>query len=120
MSIQELINLLPEEEKPKLSDGYHSFEELYTFRKLYNALIFNEWSRQGKYQVHKSICHYDGELCFGGGWFIVTALLPTGQISNHYKIHDWDLFNVDIEYKALFEFDNHNSQDVIERLKNLL
>lgn len=36
----------------------------------------------------KSWRHHDGEKCFGGGWFIVTTRLPTGQVSNHYQLHE--------------------------------
>lgn len=124
----------------EISDGYHTFNELYGFRKMYNAALFNEWAtenhyqkeaREGdnalgfneqfkpKYNVHKSWKHYDGEDCFGGGWFIVSAMLPTGLISNHYKAEDWDLFKIPETEKALFEFDGHTPQDVLERLKNL-
>jgi len=102
-----------------LRDGYHSFAELYDFRKLYNAVLFNEWSNQGLYSVHKSIRHNDGELCFGGGWFIVVANLPAGQITNHYKLDSWELFNCKEEPKALFEFDGHVHADVIYRLSHL-
>jgi hypothetical protein len=98
------------------SDGYHTFNELYEFRKAYNVALFNEWAAIGKHSVHKSFRHYDGELCFGGGWFIVVAVLPNGQISNHYDAKDWDLFNVPIVEKALFEFDGHTGSDVIARL----
>jgi len=35
-----------------------------------------------------------GEYCFGGGWFLVVAVLPTGQISNHYELKHWDLLNI--------------------------
>ena len=42
------------------SDGYHTFNELYEFRKVFNATLFNEWSRQEKYSVHKSKKHSDG------------------------------------------------------------
>lgn len=101
------------------SDGYHTFKELYEFRKVYNAALFNEWTKDGKYNVHKSIRHHDGELCFGGGWFIVVAILPTGQISNHYEIKDWNLFNCFETKKAMFEFDNHTPKDVIDRINNL-
>lgn len=123
----------------ELSDGYHTYDELYEFRKMYNAVLFNEWAKQlisisaigggvrgvipvtpvVKYNVHKSWKHYNGELCFGGGWFIVSAMLPTGLISNHYKAEDWDLFKVPEVEKALYEFDGHTSQDVLHRLKNL-
>ena len=121
-----------------LSDGHHTFNELYEFRKLYNAALFNEWAKyhndnvrnhdkrvhksihDSKYDVHKSWKHHDGEPCFGGGWFIVVAILPTGQISNHYKAEDWDLFKIPETEKALYEFDGHTSQDVVQRLTGLL
>jgi len=112
------------------SDGYHTFKELYDIRKAYNVALFNEWGRKGlipnpngsyhhKYYVHKSWKHHDGELCFGGGWFIVVAVLPTGQISNHYKAEDWDLFKIPETDKALFPFDGHSTEDVIERLLSI-
>ena len=99
------------------SDGYHTFNELYEFRKAYNAALFNEWAAGGKCSVHKSWRHHDGELCFGGGWFIVVAVLPEGQISNHYEAKDWDLFAVPETERALFEFDDHTGSDVVARLK---
>lgn len=102
-----------------ISDGYHTFKELYDFRAIYNAALFNEWAKQGKYDVHKSWRHHDGEFCFGGGWFIVVAVLPTGQISNHYPADRWDSFDVPETEKALFPFDGHTSQDVIKRLSDL-
>ena len=103
------------------SDGYHTFKELYEFRKAFNVALFNEWGANlnKHYNVHKSWRHHDGELCFGGGWFIVVAVLPTGQISNHYKAEDWDLFRIPEEDKALFPFDGHTGKDVIERLLSL-
>ena len=115
----------PLENIGSLSDGYHTFDELYEFRKMYNAVLFNEWAINEswggrvtpKYNVHKSWKHHDGEDCFGGGWFIVSAMLPTGLISNHYKAEDWDLFQVPEVEKALFEFDGHTGADVLERLK---
>lgn len=98
------------------SDGYHTFDELYEFRKAYNVALFNEWALQGKNNVHKSEFHHDGEKCFGGGWFVVVAETDKGQISNHYEMKDWDLFKIPSSAKALVEFDGHTSEDVIERL----
>jgi hypothetical protein len=98
------------------SDGYHTFKELYEFRKVYNAALFNEWAIKEEYLVHKSWKHNDGELCFGGGWFIVVALLPSGQISNHYEAKDWDLFKIPERPTAMFEFDGHTAQDVLNRI----
>lgn len=106
------------------SDGYHTFNELYEFRKIYNAALFNEWANgwehgfAPKYDVHKSKKHDDGKDCFGGGWFIVVAELPTGQISNHYELKDWDLFNIPKKEKAN-KWDGHTAKDTTERLKKL-
>ena len=107
------------ENKGSISDGYHTFDELYEFRMVYNAALFNEWYEQNKYETHKSKKHYDGEECFGGGWFIVVAILPTGQISNHYELKHWDLFKIEEVDKAKYPFDGHTPQDVIKRLKSL-
>lgn len=103
-------------DKGEISDGYHTFNELYYYRLLYNAAFFNllpkEW-------VHKSKRHHDGEECFGGGWFIVTANLPTGQISNHYEIKDWDLFHIP-EKETADKWDGHTPQEAAERLHKFL
>lgn len=107
------------------SDGHHTFDELYEYRKLYNAALFNEWwaLRETLYgfqfNVHKSKRHSDGELCFGGGWFIVQATLPTGQISNHYKLDDWDLFKCE-EREQADTYDGHSPSDVAVRLAQFL
>lgn len=97
------------------SDGYHTFTELYAYRKAYNALLFNEWAARGVYGVHKSEKHHDGELCFGGGWFIVSAQTPVGQVSNHYKMIDWPLFQVQTREFAA-EWDGHTPAIALERL----
>lgn len=103
-------------DKGEISDGYHTFNELYYYRLLYNAAFFNllpkEW-------VHKSKRHHDGEECFGGGWFIVMANLPTGQISNHYEIKDWDLFHIP-EKETADKWDGHTPQEAAERLHKFL
>jgi len=129
LEAQRLIDITPSDVRGNYSDGYHTFNELYEFRKTYNAALFNEWANAeicnddgswgNKYNVHKSIRHHDGEYCFGGGWFIVVAILPTGQISNHYELKDWDLFKVPAKDRALFEFDGHTSADVVARLNAL-
>lgn len=102
-----------------VSDGYHTFNELYRYRLLYNAAFFNEIAKLGKVEVCKSHKHYDGEECFGGGWFIVMAELPTGQVSNHYENKDWDLFNVP-ELETAFEWDGHTPNEAADRIEAYL
>lgn len=97
------------------SDGHHTFNELYAYRKAYNALLFNEWASRGLYDVHKSERHSDGEACFGGGWFIVSAQTPAGQITNHYETADWELFNVASRERAA-AWDGHTPAEALTRL----
>lgn len=108
------------EEEPvdmgEVSDGYHTFNELYYYRMLYNAAFFNALP---KHMVHKSKRHHTGEECFGGGWFIVMANLPTGQISNHYELKDWRLFNIP-EKEFADEWDGHTPKQAAERLQKFL
>ena len=100
----------------EVSDGYHTFNELYEYRMLYNAALFNEFAKQGRYDVHKSRKHSDGEYPFGdSNWFIVMAELPTGQISNHYEMKDWDKFQIP-EKTLANKWDEHSPRDVANRL----
>ena len=111
-----ITSLQQEQDMGEVSDGYHTFNELYYYRMLYNAAFSNllpkEW-------VHKSKRHHTGEECFGGGWFIVMANLPTGQISNHYEMKDWDLFKVP-EKEIADEWDGHTPQEAAKRLYEYL
>ena len=100
------------------SDGYHTFNELYEYRMLYNALLFNEWAKQGLYNVHKSNKHSDGQFCFGGGWFVVSADTPAGQITNHYEDKHWNKFKISHRPTAV-EWDGHTPEQAAKRLAAL-
>lgn len=116
--IERIKNLFRKE--GKISDGYHTFDELYEYRMLYNAGFFNELAKHGnKYNVHKSVAHSDGAYCFGGGWFVVMATLPTGQISNHYEVKYWDLFKVPARDEA-DEWDGHTPAEAVKRLRQFM
>lgn len=111
-----LLDTLQEPDMGEVSDGCHTFNELYYYRMLYNAAFFNLLP---KGWVHKSKKHHTGEECFGGGWFIVVANLPTGQISNHYELKYWDLFQIP-EKETADEWDGHTPQEAAERLHRYL
>lgn len=104
-----------------VSDGYHSFNDLYFYRKLYNALWIKNMDEATKRElnVHKSWKHSDGELCFGGGWFVVVATLPTGQITNHYEANSWDLFDCE-ERETADEWDGHTATEAASRMYEYL
>jgi hypothetical protein len=101
------------------SDGYHTFKELYRYRKLYNAGFFNMLAAHTEVPVVKSWRHNDGKECFGGSWFIVVANLPTGQVSNHYEAKDWHLFSIP-EVERAPEWDGHDPNEAADRIEKFL
>lgn len=92
-------------------DDYHTMDELYEYRMLYNAIAANS----NPHISVKSLRHSDGEVCFGGEWFIVVMSYPFGQVSNHYPVHHWDLFNIPTVHKAP-QFDGHTPKQAANRL----
>lgn len=106
------------------SDGFHTFKELYEFRLLLNAAVFNAWENIDSYAIAPYVCksklHSDGSIPFNDpNWFIVVAELPCGQISFHYEMKDWDLFEIP-EVNLPPEYDGHTAQDVAVRLREFL
>lgn len=115
--LQRLKNLfLPE---GKISDGFHSFDELYHYRMLYNAAFFN--SLEGKYEVHKSYRHADGELCFGGAeGDRIKHIIPTVNgyhlISNGF---DRQQFSQKLALYQLDQIDIHDNNPTLLYYKTL-
>lgn len=110
----------------QVSDGYHTFGELYLYRMYLQAMLFNQWAQiydskiDGRlHDVHKSWKHSDGKPCFDGGWFVVVATLPSGQITNHYKAEHWDLFKIPARDMAA-EWDGHTPQQAADRMAEFL
>lgn len=91
----------------ELSDGYHTFNDLYYQRCILFATLVN----QNKKISWKSYKHEDGELCFGGGWFIVGIDTPQGSYTYHYENKYWDLFQCK-ELECGKHWDGHTSKDV--------
>ena len=98
-----------------ISDGYHTFNDLYSHRAVLLANLVNtmpdiSW---------KSRRHEDGSMF--DGMFIVGIHLPTGDITYHIKESDrfgsnWELFKCE-ELKNGPAFDGHTPDDVVRRLR---
>lgn len=100
--------------KNYISDGFHSMQELYDYRMVYNAYAARHWYEKG-IPVMKSRNHHDGEPCFGGEYFIVVAELESGQVSNHYPIEYWVIFDIP-EGDTPPEWDGHDSSLALRRM----
>lgn len=109
---------LHEDDMGDVSDGYHTFNELYKYRTPYDAAFFNE-PGEGDIKVRKSHERHDGEERLGGGWFIVMAEPPTGQISNHYGNRYRESFDIP-GLDTAWEWDGHTPNEAADRIGSYL
>jgi hypothetical protein len=128
--IQEQINEAKEHNQNigELSDGYHTFNELYEHRiTLYIALCKNLAGRENipmagpfdSYPVWRTKAHSDGSVW--DGWFMLGINYHAGeQITYHLPMTKWrECYFADELIKAP-EWDGHTAEDVLKRLKEIL
>nr|DAK67518.1 MAG TPA: Protein of unknown function (DUF551) [Caudoviricetes sp.] len=90
----------------KISDGYHTFADLYEQRLILSAAL-----AKNNPHAWKSKRHEDGSDPFGGGWFIMGFDTDEGCYTYHYELKDWDLFQCK-ELDKGKPWDGHTSKDV--------
>lgn len=96
----------------QISDGFHTFDELYYHRMMLFSIICNTY----KDKAWKSWLHDDGTMF--PNFFIVGIETPEGQYTYHYHKDHWNMFDV-IELEYAPEWDGHKPED-ITRLCSLL
>jgi len=96
----------------KISDGYHTFDELYYHRMILFSIICNTYPEKS----WKSWLHADGTMY--DDYFIVGVTTPEGDYSYHYHMDYWDKFKVP-ELEHAPEWDGYQPGD-IGRLESLL
>ena len=64
-------------EENEVSDGFHTFGELYDHR-IANFLAVMSLAHAAGFECGWSRKHSDGELCFGGGWVIAWVISRSG------------------------------------------
>lgn len=100
------------DDKSLISDGSHTFDELYYHRMVLFSIICN----QNKKVAWKSWKHDDDTMF--DDYFIVGITTPEGDYSYHYHKDHWGKFNV----KQLLNapaWDGHEPKDIV-RLFSLL
>lgn len=96
----------------KISDGSHTFDELYYHRMMLFAVICNTY----KDKAWKSWKHEDGTMF--DDYFIVGITTPKGDYSYHYHKDYWNMFDVK-ELENAPKWDGHKPSD-IDRLLSIL
>ena len=96
----------------EISDGSHTFNELYHHRMILFSVICNMFPDK----AWKSWLHSDGTMF--DDYFIVGISTPDGDYSYHYHKDNWDYFKVpELEHAPVW--DGHKPEDVT-RLLSLL
>ena len=108
--IQNQILTLPN--KGNLSDGYHTYNELYDHRMILFSIICN----QNINISWKTKLHEDSTMF--KDYFIVGINTPEGPFTYHYHIKHWDKFNI-LEVERAPYYDGHTPDD-ITRLYSIL
>ena len=101
-----------------ISDGYHTFGELYHQRAVLFATILKLKKDDPIFHGWKSKKHSDGKYCFdsNGEWFITGINTPEGMYTYHYETEKyWDMFDCE-ELETSPEWDGHTDKDVTRLL----
>lgn len=97
------------EDKSNISDGSHTFKELYFHRMILFSVICN----QNPELAFKSRKHADGSMF--DDYFICGISTPRGMFTYHYHIDCWDYFKVpEVDFAP--EWDGHTAKDVVRLL----
>jgi hypothetical protein len=95
-----------------ISDGYHTFDELYEHRHVLFIQVLN--ANEGI--SFKTLLNDKKESW--DGWFIAGINTPMGQATYHLPIKYWGKIKAqEVEYNS--DYDGHNSTDVLYRLQSL-
>ena len=104
--IEEALRAVHAVDVEKMSDGFHTFADLYEQRLILSAAL-----AKNNPHAWKSKRHEDGSVPFGGGWFIMGFDTDEGCYTYHYELKDWDLFQCK-ELDKGKPWDGHTSKDV--------
>ncbi len=122
MTIQEINQAIKLTGSGLVSDGYHTFDELYEHRNTLwielCKLLDRMHSVPGYREVWRTNVHSDNSSI--AGWFLLGfRTWYGGQITYHLPISKWEECNFAETLDKAPDFDGHTSQDVLERLKQL-
>ena len=117
--INEMIAKLPSmEEANKVSDGYHTFGEVYQHRVVLYLLLCKVLQKQG-YYLWRSKFH-DDKSCIEGYFLLGVNTKEGEQITYHIRNHHWNSTDFANTLAVGPKYDGHTPQDVVTRLVNIL
>lgn len=97
-------------DKGKISDGFHTFNELYAHRVRLFSTLMNAYPKLSWWS-HKQSDGEDYE-----GWILAGIETPAGQITYHLPESEIEFLPVGTELDIAKDWDGHEAADVLERL----
>lgn len=94
----------------QVSDGYHTFDELYLHRQVLFAFILKDYASFG------FRTRLNSEGVGMQGWFIAGLNTPVGQVTYHYPESWWKRLSFLRVVERNADYDGHTSEDVVKRL----
>jgi len=105
-------------EVENVSDGYHTFKELYEHRIILYIALCGQFARKMNGIVWRSRLHSDGTNF--DGWFTLGMFKLKGdQITYHLPNSKWEETEFAETLDKAPEWDGHTPEDVLERLRIL-
>lgn len=112
--MRQSVLTIPNGKIEDVSDGYHTFKELYHHRAILFSVICNIFPEKS----WKSKSHDDGSMF--ANMFIVGIDTPQGQATYHYDVNPyWDMFHVKSLDNAP-KWDGHTATQAVERIASLI
>lgn len=100
----------------EISDGYHTFDELYEHR----CTLFLALMKMAPEKSWFSLLHDDGSKF--DGWFIAGLSTQSGTVTYHLSLELWPLARATKakQIERAPKWDGHTSADVVKRIKSLV
>ena len=101
-------------ETGQVSDGFHTFNELYDHRQILFCKLLSAFPQMS----WKSRKHDDGSMFDGPeNWFIAGMELPTGMVTYHLEGRFWEQAECP-EKEFAPQWDGHTAADVVTRFSD--
>lgn len=107
-----------DEQKPdmsQVSDGYHTFAELYEHRLVLTALVVEGFPETMKWRSKAH--HPDDEPIYDGYFIVGINMGAIGMITYHYPLEEWDLFKGAQEFPYAPKWDGSTPKDAVDRIR---
>jgi len=118
--MKKLLDLKDIADDIEISDGYHTFTELYDHR----ITLFIALCKQVDFVIGTGVKSWRSKKHSDGsewdGWFILGIHQEAGkQVTYHLPISRWEETNFSRTLEKAPEWDGHTPKDVLIRLRNL-